>query len=540
MAGVAQRIFELDERLALSRGQGRRLWIARHRWLAIPTVSIFSFLFLLQGALRRWPLPSNMDEFSMLVAADTFAHGRVTNPTPALWQHFETLHVIMTPSYTSKYPPAPALLLAFGECIFGDPIWGVWLATALACGAITWMLMRWMSVRWALIGGFLAALHPLIVSWGRFYLCCNLGVLAGALMLGSAHRLIRRPSYRHSILLALGIALLVNVRPYEGAALTLGVSAWLLYSLIRHRPDSLRVLLPAIVPILLLTAAGMGYYNWRVTGSPLKLPYSVHAEQYDPAPGFWFLPAHAKWQYRHDNLLNFHVWELNTYLDLQQSSMRWKMLGQRVVVLVLWLFDLSMIGLLWGGKVIRQRWVWPLLAIGILLLFVFMLPTWMNSNYVSCAVPLYFVFLTGCLREASRFVVPRTRLLIGPLLIGVLMLATLAWALQDLEPFALNDSNYGYVRARITQDLQKQGGRHLIFVRYSGNHPRAEEWIYNDGDIAQAVVVWAHDEGEPSNRELVQQYGGRRLWLLEPDVQPVQIIPLDLNGGSDAAPRDAN
>src|SRR5581483_7721801 len=393
---------------------GPLFWMTRHRWAPMAAVGLFSFVFLWQGALRRWPRPSNMDEFSLLVAADTFAHGRVTNPTPPLWEHFETLHVIFTPTYTSKYPPAPALMLAFGERLFGDPIWGVWMATAFACAALTWMLMGWMSIRWALIGGFLAALHPLIVSWGRFYLCCNLGVLGGALILGSAKRLIRRPRDWHAVLLGLGIAIVLNVRPYEGTVLTIGVAAWLLYSLVWPHPGSLRVLLPAMAPVLLLTAGAMGYYNWRVTGSAWKLPYAVHAEQYDPAPGFWFLKSKPKWEYRHANLLNFHVWELNTYLDLQQPSMRWKMLGQRILVLGLWLFDLSALGWLWGWKLARQRWPRPLLAIAALLLFAFMLPTWMNSNYVSCAIPLYFVLLTACLRRSSRLVLPRSNLLVGP------------------------------------------------------------------------------------------------------------------------------
>ncbi len=522
-AGSTGPVWE-DSRTA--HGSGPLFWLAAHKWATIIAVGLFSFAFLLQGAARHRPLPSNMDEFSLLVAADTFAHGRVTNPTPILWQHFETLHVIFTPTYTSKYPPAPALMLAFGERVFGDPLWGVWLATAVASMAITWMLLAWLPVRWALIGGLFAALHPLIVSWGRFYLCCNLGVLAGALMLGSAKRLVRRPDYRHAALLALGIGLLINVRPYEGAVLTMGVTGWLVYSLVWRSPESLRILVPAMLPILLLTLCAMTYYNWRVTGSPGKLPYSVHAEQYDPAPGFWFLKPHTKWEYRHQNLLDFHVWELNTYLDLQQPSMRWKMLGQRIVVLGLWLFDLSMIGMLWGWHVLRQRWARPLLAIALLLLFAFMLPTWMNSNYISCAVPLYFVLLTACLRRASRFVLPRTRLLIGPLLIGVLMLGTLAWAIQDLEPFQFNDSNYGYTRAQIVQNLHRDGGRHLVFVRYSANHPRPEEWIYNDADLANAPILWAHDEGEDANAELARHYSGRTLWLIEPDTQPVQLMPL--------------
>ncbi len=515
--------------MSCNRRSGLLFSIAQRRWVVIGGIGLFSFLFLVQGALRHWPLPSNMDEFSTVLGADTFAHGRLTNPTPALWEHFETLHVIFTPTYASKYPAAPALMLACGERVFGNLIWGVWLSTALACAALTWMLLAWVPVRWALIGGFLAALHPLIVSWGRFYLCCNLGVLGGALILGSAKRLLRRSSYRHSALFGIGIALLLNVRPYEGTVLSIGVAIWLFFALVRPQPNSMRMLLPMAIPVLLITVAWMGYYNWRVTGSLWKLPYAVHAAQYDSAPTFWFLKPRPRWEYRHQNIANFHEWELSTYLDLQDTSLRWRILGRRLIVLTLWLFDVGMFALLWGWRLIRQRSTLPVLAMAGLMVMAFLLPTWMNSNYISCAVPLYFIVLTQCLRRMGRFVLPCTQLLIGPVLISVMLLVTFAWALQDLQPFELNDSNYGYARAEIIRQLHAEGGRHVIFVRYSPPHARAEEWIYNDANIASAPIIWAHDEGDVGNRELMALYPGRQAWLLQPDRQPVQLAHLLLN-----------
>ena len=512
--------------VVINQNKVRLGWLAQHPSLAILAITVFSFLFLVQGGLRSWPLPSNMDEFSVLLGADTFAHWRVTNVTPPLWQHFETLHVIFTPTYASKYPPAPAIALALARRVFGNPIWALWLSTALACGAITWMLMSWLPARWAVLGGFFAALHPLIVSWGRFYLCCNLGVLGAALLLGSAKRLIRRCTYIYGLILATAMALLLNVRPYEGAVLAFSVAGWLVIALVRKQPPSLRILGLSVVPIMLITVSAMGYYNWRVTGSAVKMPYAVHAEQYDSAPPFWFQKAHPRWDYRHANLLEFHVWEMNTYLDLRDPSFRVQALTQRLKVILFWFFDISMIALLWIVPLLRQRSLRPVFAFAGIMLIAFLLTTWLNSNYVSVAVPIYLLILTECLRRASRFTIPRTHLLVGPLLVVALAIGTLAWALQDLQPFDLNDSSYGYVREKITQDLQATRDRHLIFVRYGPGHPRAEEWIYNDADIPNAKIIWAHDMGAEANRALVQQYPGRTLWELEADAIPQTLIPL--------------
>ena len=57
------------------------------------------------------PSPGMADEFGHLLAADTFAHFRVTNPTNPMWLHFENLSAIQHPTYASKYPPAPGPIL---------------------------------------------------------------------------------------------------------------------------------------------------------------------------------------------------------------------------------------------------------------------------------------------------------------------------------------------------------------------------------------------------------------------------------------------
>lgn len=123
----------------------------------------------LVAALLPERVPRNHDEFAYLLAAQTFAGFRLTNPTPPRFPFFESPHVLLEPSYMAKYPPGHGLALAVGLRL-GRPIYGVWLESALFAAAVTWMLRAFFAARWALLGGVVVILQfGLTHYWAQTY-----------------------------------------------------------------------------------------------------------------------------------------------------------------------------------------------------------------------------------------------------------------------------------------------------------------------------------------------------------------------------------
>src|SRR6202522_228987 len=181
------------------------------------------------------PKPAIQDEFSYLLASDTFASGRLANPTPAFADHFETPQELIRPTYASKYPPLSGLVMAAAQKLTGQPWLGVWLSMGVLCAVLCWALQGWLPAVWALAGSFIAVLHIGIVRyWTESYWGGTSAAIGGALLIGAAPRLIE--SHRASVALAFAACMVVlaNTRRFEGALFAAVCSGYLVFEWTRE------------------------------------------------------------------------------------------------------------------------------------------------------------------------------------------------------------------------------------------------------------------------------------------------------------------
>jgi len=508
---------------AIERGLDR---LARRQGLAVALVGMLCFAgSAAVTLLRGMPVPSNNDEFSYLLAADTFAHGRLTNPPHPLWVHFESIHILQQPTYASKYPPGQGLFLAAGQVLAGHPVVGVWLSVALACAALTWMLQAWLPPAWALLGGLLAVVRLGLFSyWAQRYWGGAVAALGGALLFGALRRLVRRPRRRDALLLGLGLALLANSRPYEGLLVSLPAAAVLLLWMFGKSGPPVRVALSRVVLpvglVLALTAVAMAYYNYRVTGDPLRLPYQVHQETYAIEPNFLWQPPRPEPVYRHAVLANYH-----RKMALKYSRQR--SLTGLVVEKVkrfgrLWRFYLGpllTVPLLMLPWMLKDRWMrLALLTCGVLGVGL-LAETWINPHY---AAPITAVLYVLVLRSMRHLRVWRWR---GRPVGRVLVWAILGFCVAFAPQMWPKPMTWSVHRARILASLERDRVRHLVLVRYSPSHHPYNEWVYNRADIDGAKVVWAREMDAARNRELLAYFKDRRAWLVEADAGPPRLTP---------------
>jgi hypothetical protein len=424
-----------------------------------------------------------------------------------------------------------------------------------------------------LLGGLLGVLRLGLLSyWMNGYWSASIVALGGALVAGALPRLKRNPRIRDSALLALGLVILANTRPYEGFIFAFPVAVVMLVWMFRRSPFlrqmvgrfssdppiggtahreaadprpagparrlSLRgsFVLPVLLPIgLILGTASVatGYYYHRVTGNAFRMTYQVNRGTYATAPYFLWQSPRPEPQYHHAVMRDFYRWELQKFESYRTlrglASRNWdKLFG-------LWQFYLGpvlTIPLLALPRVLRDRRMRvPLIILGVFAIGL-AVETWTLPHYFAPATALLYLVLLQGMRHL-RLWCWRRRPIGASLLraIPVICCAMILLRLVAVTTHAQIEPAWprgNLDRAQVMRQLARLPGKQLVIVRYGTRrgveHDVDHEWVYNASDIDHAPVVWARDMGT-QNEELLTYFRDRKTWLINGDEIAPQPVP---------------
>jgi len=479
------------------------------------------------------------------------------------------------------------LIMALGQIVMGHPFWGVWLSVGLMCAAICWMLQGWLPPGWALLGGLLAVIRlGTFCYWASSYFGGAVAATGGALVLGALPRIKQSQRVRDALLMGLGFAIVANSRPYEGVFLGLPVAialaAWVFGKkrpdappaiagasafwgarassphragagwkpALRGRDSMKRVVAPLFL-VLFLTGCGMGYYFWRTTGSPWEPPHFLNAYIYNH-PYFPWQASRPEPLYHHAVMRDFYRNNvMGTYLE-SRSIIGLAKMGL-TKLLELWSFFLGpalTVPLLLALASLPYGFSWKdisgetrllLLACGAVTAASMLPITFLPHFLAPVACTILALVLHALRRIRSQewrgqptglFVsraVPLLCMLMLALRVGAKPLHLPEpdrWLAPAAFPTWCTLAPTNLERAATLAELEQHPGRQLAIVRYGPRHDVLyHEWVYNEADIDHAKVVWARDMGPAQNKELIDYFRDRHVWLVEADDTPPKVLP---------------
>ena len=509
--------------------------IAASPWRSALTAALVPLV--LRVALLPWlgvPVPTIHDEFSLLLQADTFLSGRLSNPPHPFWEHFESFHILQQPTYASMYFPLRSAPLLLGK-VLGHPWIGVILVFSMLCAAVTWALRGLATPELALLGGLLVGLrYGLFSYWINSYWGGSITALGGALVLGAYLRVRTRPRWRDGVALGVGVVLLMATRPLEGFFFCLpfvvALVLWLAGQVRMRKYDAgLRIAAPSLT----FFAAGVAFmltFNAAVTGSARETPYEINRHQYALAPASFFAEPIVGERRGDASMRRFYAWEAGAYERGGSTTGLANATGRKLVNLYRFYVGAALaVPFLAGAFVMAKRYPVPAAA-GALVTLAFLTTSWDLAHYASPAFVLFIAAIVlglDCFaarpagkrpplgRNTSFLATALPIAAILPLAIPsvFVMMGRASFGAVEIErPCCSYGGGPGSARQALVSQLEQLPGRDLVFINTETGDDLHFTWIANSADIDAADIVWARDLGAERNRGLIDYMPDRRTW----------------------------
>ncbi|WP_446743231.1 hypothetical protein [Silvibacterium acidisoli] len=502
-----------------------------HPWLCF--FGLIALCFAVRAALLPMdpvPRPLIHDEFSYMLAADTFVHGRLTNPVPPVPQAFETFHENIWPTYQSMYLPGTGLVLAAGKLI-GLPWITVVLSTALFCALLYWAVSAWLPRGYALAVALLACV--ICLNWNRWfdnYFCLGIEAVAGALVFGSLPRILSRKTVLSVLPLGLGLCIFVLTRPYEGCVVSLPAVLILMWCL---RPAGWgRIALLSVPPLLMLAAtfAWLFYYNWRGTGHPLLFAYVTNYKRYHITGPFLFSHLQPIPNYHHESMRRFYLgWELGQHETIMSKPF-WFLRKKFKIYYEVFVVGNGLLLLFGFVSLLRSR-KQPQLAVCVAFLaFVLQIILMAWEPYpqygASAAAVLFLLIAFGLyrLRNTQIAGISGRDLVRGWLLAQIVITGSIFYRHAKRDSLPLDPRYSDVDRPAVEKALLQSPGKDLCLVRYGPDHRGEEEWVFNDADLQNSPIVWARSMSAETDRQLIAAFPGRKVWVVQPESVSQRLV----------------
>ncbi|RRJ99987.1 hypothetical protein [Geminisphaera colitermitum] len=465
-----------------------------------------------------------MLDHARLLAAETLASGKFSSP-PSSGSFFLQTHLtLQSPAYAAALHPGESLLLALGT-LWGEPVYGLWLGSAIFSLSIAWAIAGFASLRWCILGSIFGTLcYTFLCSWGQSFSGDINTAIGVALAWGAVRRYASTPTTRHTALLFIGLGFAFLCNPVA-ALLFAPIPLWIWFSTWKRQNFVKTHLATAVV----LVAAAMtiqGVHNHATTGDMLSSAVSLYSKKYANHPYFiWQQPRlPSTFDFPHMEQYDVLVNEImsrpppkqgKAWLDRIQASVAFYG-GIPLLVLI--------IGGAWTGL---SKW-------GKLLLI--------NALIICTGILIILPFNLSSISPLSTVL----------LLFGILMMRKI-WTIRNrmhrdcwqltwllVIAFALVSFYRGpgieipmniarhleYKKSIIKHLLEHSQGKHLVMVKYDNGVPPSIEYVFNGANPTDQQIVWArwHDSANPT--DLFDYFKGRNLWMLmvhsdtKPDLRP--------------------